>query len=85
LLEYSVQIMARYGRRIPIEWINKKYGLSQNKIREDKHNGYYIYTIGSYQTYGQARTRRDQIRNRYGIGDAFVVAFKNGYRLDKLP
>lgn len=85
LLEYSVQILARYGQRISIEWISKKYGLSQNEIREDKHNGYYIYTIGSYQTYGQARTHRDQLRNRYEISDAFVVAFKNGYRLDKLP
>ncbi len=85
LLEYSVQIRAKYGQRIPVEWIGKKYGLPQNEIREDKHNGYYIYTIGSYQNYKLARTRRDQLRNRYGISDAFVVAFKNGYRLDKLP
>ena len=85
MLEYRVQIRAKYGQRIPVEWISRKYGLSQNEIREDKHNGYYIYTVGSYETYEQARTRRDQIRGRYGIGDAFVVAFKNGYRLDKLP
>ncbi len=85
LLEYRVQISAKYGKRIAIGWISKKYGLSQNKIREDKHNGYYIYTIGSYQTYEQALTKRDQLRNRNGVNDAFVVAFKNGYRLDKLP
>ena len=85
LSEYRVQISAKYGQRIAIEWLSKKYGLPQSEIREDKYNGYYIYSIGSYQTYGQARTRRDQLRSRNGISDAFVVAFKNGYRLKKLP
>ena len=85
ILEYRVQIRAKYGQPISIALLSRKYGLSQNEIRGDKHNGYYIYTIGSYQTYEQARTRRDTIRSRFGISDAFVVAFKNGYRLDKLP
>ena len=85
MLEYRVQIRAKYGRPVSIAWLGRKYGLPQNEIREDKHNGYYIYTVGSYETYNQARTRRDQLRSRFGITDAFVVAFKNGYRLDKLP
>jgi len=85
LSEYRVQISAKYGQRIAIEWLSKKFDLPQNEIREDKYNGYYIYTIGSYQTYGQARTRRDQLRSHNGISDAFVVAFRNGYRLNKLP
>lgn len=85
ILEYRVQIRAKYGNRIPIQWISKKYGLPQQEIREDKNNGYYIYTVGSYATYEQAKTRRNQLRSRYGISDAFIVAFKNGYRLNKLP
>lgn len=85
ILEYRVQIRAKYGHQISIALLSRKYGLSQNEIREDKYNGYYIYTIGSYQTYEQARTRRDILRSRFGVSDAFVVAFKNGYRLDKLP
>jgi hypothetical protein len=85
LLEYRVQIRAKYGVPVSMAWLSRKYGLPQNEIREDKHNGYYIYTVGSYATYEQARKRRDQLRSRYGIIDAFVVAFKNGYRLDKLP
>jgi len=85
ILEYRVQIRAKYGQPISIALLSRKYGLSQNEIRGDKYNGYYIYTVGSYQTYEQARTRRDILRSRFGISDAFVVAFKNGYRLDKLP
>ncbi len=85
ILEYRVQIRAKYGQPISIALLSRKYGLSQNEIRGDKHNGYYIYTVGSYQTYEQALTRRNSLRSRFGISDAFVVAFKNGYRLDKLP
>ena len=85
VLEYRVQIRAKYGHRVSISWLSNKYGIPATQIREDKHEGYYIYTVGSYKTYEQARTRRDQLRSRNGITDAFVVAFKNGYRLDKLP
>ena len=85
VIEYRVQIRAKYGHPIPLNWLSKKYGIPANQIREDKHNGYYIYTVGSYDTYGQARTRRDALRKYSGVNDAFVVAFKNGYRLDKLP
>ncbi len=85
VLEYRVQIRAKYGHAISRTWLSTKYGIPASQIREDKHKGYYIYTVGSYPTYQQARTRRDEIRNRYSIPDAFVVAFKNGYRLDKLP
>ncbi len=85
VLKFSVQIRAKYGQSIPLEWLSKKYGLPQSEIRENKHNGYYIYTVGSYLTYEQARAHRDQLRSRNGIGDAFVVVFKNGHRLDKIP
>jgi hypothetical protein len=85
MLEYRVQIRAKYGKPIPVSWLSRKYNIPVNQIREDKHNGYYIYTVGSYETYLQAKTRCNQVRNVNGIPDAFVVAFKNGYRLDKLP
>ena len=84
-LEYRVQIRAHYGSAISTTYLSNKYHIERWKIREDKHNGYYIYTMGSYDTYEQARTARDSIRRSYKISDAFVVAFKNGYRLDKLP
>ena len=85
VLEYRVQIRAKYGKPIPVSLLSRRYHIPVNEIRQDKHNGYYIYTVGSYLTYEQARTRRDQLRNTNGIHDAFVVAFKNGYRLNKLP
>ena len=85
ILEYRVQIRARYGKALSITYLKNRYHITHSTIREDMHDGYYIYTIGSFDTYEQARARRDTLRRVNGIRDAFVVAFRNGYRLDKLP
>jgi len=83
-IEYRVQISAKYGQELSIQNLSNKYDIPTETIKEDRYNNYYIYTIGSYSTYNQAREKRNQIRN-HGIGDAFVVAFKDGHRLSKLP
>lgn len=85
ILEYRVQIRACYGKPISTEYLSKKYNIPQMQIRMNIHNGYYIYTTGSYDTYMQAKTRKDLLKTQNGVYDAFVVAFKNGRRLDKLP
>lgn len=83
--EYRVQIKAKYGKPLSKEKLSKQYGIPVNEIQEDRHNGYYIYTVGSYDTYDKARQRRNILRNTNGIYDAFVVAFNECGRLDKLP
>ncbi len=83
--EYRVQIRARYNRAISKTYLSAKYNIPASEIKEDIHNGYYIYTVGSFDTYEQAKEERNRLRNYNGITDAFVVAFKNGERLDKLP
>lgn len=85
VLEYRVQIRARYGKALSVTYLKNRYHITHSTIREDMHDGYYIYTIGSFDTYEQARAARDVLRRVNGIRDAFVVAFRNGYRLDKLP
>lgn len=84
-IEYRVQIRARYGSKISIDYLAKTYNLSAYEIKENSFNGYYIYTIGSYTTYDEAANKRNIIRSQNGIYDAFVVAFKDGNRLQKLP
>ncbi len=85
LLEYRVQIRARYQKSVSLSYLSKHYRIPEGSIRIDMHNGYYIYTVGAYDTYMQARTERDILRTKNGVSDAFVVAFKNGRRMDKLP
>lgn len=83
--EYRVQIKAKYGKPLSREKLSTQYGIPLEEIIEDRHNGYYIYTVGSYATYNEARNRRNILRNTNGIYDAFVVAFNECGRLDKLP
>ncbi len=85
LLEYRVQIRARYRKPVSLVYLSKHYHIAQSSIRTDMHNGYYIYTIGAFDNYLQAKTERDILKTKNGVTDAFVVAFKNGTRLDKLP
>ena len=83
--EFRVQIKAKYGKPLSREKLSAQYNIPVDEIQEDRHNGYYIYTVGSYATYNEARDRRNVIRNVNGIYDAFVVAFNECGRLDKLP
>jgi len=83
--EYRVQIRALFQKRLSMEALSSKYNIPLEDIKESIHNGYYIYTIGSMETYIEARTFRDRIRSVNGVHDAFVVAFSKGKRLSKLP
>ncbi len=83
--EYRVQILAKYGKTMSLQKIGNMYNIPVDMIKQNSHNGYYIYTTGSFSTYEGARQKRNQLRMNNGVGDAFVVAFKNGERLDKLP
>ncbi len=85
ILEYRVQIRARYGKPVSLNYLSEHYHIAKSRIRTDMHNGYYIYTVGSFGAYLQAKAERNILRNQNGITDAFVVVFKNGRRLDKLP
>ncbi len=83
--EYRVQIRANYLKRLSVGDLSEKYNIPTKEIKEDTHNGYYIYTIGSMDTYYKARALRDKLRSVNRVYDAFVVAFSKGKRLYKLP
>ncbi len=80
---FRVQIRAKYRKKMSIAALKSRFNLNET-IYEDYHKGYYIYTIGNYSTYQQARNKREELTVVNGINDAFVVAFRNGKRLDKL-
>lgn len=84
-IEYRVQIRARYGHQISTAELARTYSLPQDEIMESTHKGYFIYTIGNFATYDEAVAKRNSVRSQNKVYDAFIVAFKNGARLDKLP
>lgn len=82
VFEYRVQIRAKLGKPVSISHLSNLYNIPQNQIRQNMHNGYYIYSVGSFATYEQAKNKRNEIRSNNGIYDAFVVAFNNGVRTE---
>lgn len=84
-IEYRIQIRARYEGKVSISELSQKYNLPESEINESKHNHYFIYTVGSFTSYEQAAEKRNDIRSVNKVYDAFIVVFKDGMRVDKLP
>ena len=80
--EFRVQIAASGGKISKVA-LARQYGITQ-PIMEDYGNGWYRYSVGSYKKYWQARELRNVLISKNGIGDAFVVGFRNGQRLNSL-
>ena len=58
------------------------YNLSR-PVKVESHNGLYKYTAGSFASYQQAREFKEAALGR-GIKGAFVIAYRNGARIDIL-
>ncbi len=78
-LEYRVQIMSTYMRRVPVNDLVMKYQLT-NPVKEYYNNGWYQYTAGSFKTQMEASRYKERLTVENGISDAFVVIFKDGNR-----
>jgi hypothetical protein len=76
---YRVQIAAGHQ---PVNM--NKYFRKMNfreKIRTEQHEGWYKYSIGSWNQYREARDYRVQMRNTSIVKDAFVAAYNSGKRI----
>ena len=82
-IEYRVQILAKLNRASSLSFVINKFKLKET-VKENFHNGYYIYTVGSFKNYEETRKHRDKLRSENKIYDAYIVVFKNGKRLNKL-
>jgi hypothetical protein len=82
-LEYRVQVTAGYKSKIPIETLATKYRLNV-EFKEDCLGNWCHYSVGSFDTYEQAKEYRNKLMSENGARDAFIVAFYNGKRLNEL-
>jgi N-acetylmuramoyl-L-alanine amidase len=51
-------------------------------IRMYRHNGMYKYTSGNHTSFSEAIKLQNQLRGTKKYRDAFIVAFRNGERID---
>ncbi len=82
-IEYRVQIRACYKARCSLSALAKKYAIS-DPIQEDYVGNWYRYSIGSFATLSEAKEYRKSVIRHHGVLDAFVVAFKDGVRLNSI-
>ncbi len=77
---YRVQLAAAHRLVDPVS-IYKKYNF-ERPVKIEFHDGWYKFTIGSFPTYSSANNFREMVVNRKKISGAFIVAYRNGKRIE---
>ncbi len=81
-LLYRVQVGA-FSKPLPAEKLNaleELAGRDHVVIRTQNNQGYYIYAIGNFTTFDEAKRFRNILAER-GMSGCFVTAYRNGKRI----
>lgn len=78
--EYRIQIRACFKHKCSLEMISEKYNLEAKDIKIDFYKNYYIYTVGSFETHEEATKKKELLKAKNKIIDAFIVTFSKGIR-----
>ena len=60
--------------------IAKDFGVDENDLQEESHNGLYKYTFGEFPSLADARKQMNS--NARMKGKAFIAGYRNGIRID---
>lgn len=77
---FKVQVMASH-KSVDIEsYFPKRFNFYDN-VHMDSHEGWMKYLTGGYNTYRQARDKREDYKANYTFRGPFVVAYNDGERI----
>lgn len=77
-VQYSVQVGA-FRNAIQSDVLSKKFNISET-IKSEMAEGYNKFMIGSFNEYKQARSHREDVKQK-GCSSAFVVAYNGAKRI----
>lgn len=80
-VNYKVQICAGHEKVNVNTHFEKEYKFTEEAITTENHEGWIKYTIGSYDTYKNARDRRNVVTDGYSFPGPFVTAYNSGQRI----
>jgi len=78
---YRVQICAGHTPVEPNSYFKRAFSFSEEPIMLENHEGWIKYTIGGFDTYKTARTRRNVVTDGYELPGPFVSAYNDGTRI----
>lgn len=79
-INYKVQIAAAH-KEVQQQYFVSRHGITES-VSIEVHEGWYKYTLGSFNVYKEARDKRNKIwAQRNKINDAFVTAYNSGERI----
>lgn len=78
-IEFRVQILASREEADPGK-LKNKFGLDE-EIHVNKGDGWYRYSVGSFEWYRKAREYRNVLISRNHVYDAFVVGYRGDERI----
>ena len=78
---YKVQICAGHLPVEPNSYFKSAFSFSEGPIMLENHEGWIKYTIGGFDTYKTARTRRNVVTDGYELPGPFVSAYNDGTRI----
>lgn len=79
-IEFRIQCGAFRDQIPTVEKIASLYRIT-DIVQEERHEGWYKYTVGSFKTYEEATKYRNDFIRRTGLNTAFIVAYRDGVRL----
>jgi hypothetical protein len=77
-VQYSVQVGA-FRNALQSDVLSKKFNISET-IKSEMAEGYNKFMIGSFNEYKQARSHREDVKQK-GCSSAFVVAYNGAKRI----